>query len=105
MTPSHPVPAPPAGQARPGLTIPDVSVLGPPAQGPEIVVLDGAGASRVPLGRRALVIGRDPGCDVVVASRFVSARHVRIEPDAEAGVGFRVVDLGSTNGVLRAGRR
>ena len=106
MPPSGSLSAPsaPAGQQRPGLTIPDVSVLGPPAQGPELVVLDGAGASRVPLGRRPIVIGRDPGCDLVVASRFVSGRHMRVEPDAEAG-GFRVVDSGSTNGVLRAGRR
>ncbi len=87
---------------RPGLTIPDVSTLGPPALGPELVVLDGNGATRVPLGRRPMTIGRDAGCDVVVASRFVSGRHARVEPE---GGGYRVVDLGSTNGVLRAGRR
>jgi ABC-type multidrug transport system ATPase subunit len=87
-------------------TIPDGAVLGPPADAPELVVVDTAGgygrATRFPLGLRPVVIGRDAGCDLVIASWLVSGRHARIEPDGDA---HRIVDLGSTNGLLRAGRR
>jgi ABC-type multidrug transport system ATPase subunit len=47
-------------------------------------------------------IGRDPSCNIVLASRFVSSRHARIDPD---GLSHRIADLGSMNGLLRAGRR
>jgi ABC-type multidrug transport system ATPase subunit/pSer/pThr/pTyr-binding forkhead associated (FHA) protein len=70
--------------------------------GPELVVVEAGRAVRLPLGNRALVIGRDPASDLVVASRLVSARHARIEP---SGDGHRIVDLGSTNGLMRAGQR
>ena len=72
------------------------------SDGPTLVIDEGGRARRVPLGRAPIVIGRDPTCDVALASRFVSARHARIEPTAS---GHRVLDLGSTNGTLRAGRR
>jgi ABC transport system ATP-binding/permease protein len=85
-----------------GATIRDDPALGTSGEGPEIVVLDGGHALRVPLGRGPMTIGRDPDCDVVLASRFVSGKHARVEPE---GTGHRIIDLSSTNGLLRGGRK
>jgi hypothetical protein len=51
-------------------------------------------AEVVPDGE-ACLIGRDPGCDLVVDDARVSRRHARLEPVAS---GWRLVDLGSKNG-------
>lgn len=59
-------------------------------------------ARDVPLASAALTLGRAPDNDIVLASRFVSGHHARIEP---AGPGHRIVDVGSTNGMLYEGRR
>jgi DNA-binding NtrC family response regulator/pSer/pThr/pTyr-binding forkhead associated (FHA) protein len=42
-----------------------------------------------------LTVGKDPGNDIVLEDRFVSARHLRITRKANR---FHVVDEGSTNG-------
>lgn len=103
MKPNPPtLEARPPGPTPPSLTLPGHGRLGPPAQGPELVVHATGRVLRVPLGARPITIGRDPACDVMIGSRFVSSRHARIEPD---GDGHRIVDLGSTNGILRAGRK
>ncbi|HET9224826.1 MAG TPA: FHA domain-containing protein, partial [Roseiflexaceae bacterium] len=69
---------------------------------PRLVVQDEGQTHEVPLGGRALTLGRAPDNDIVLRSRFVSARHARIEPD---GVAHRIVDVGSTNGLLYEGKR
>ncbi|MFN3373498.1 MAG: FHA domain-containing protein, partial [Chloroflexus sp.] len=56
----------------------------------------------VVLSAQPLTLGRAPDNDLVLQSRFVSARHARIEPD---GRGHRIVDVGSRNGLLFAGQR
>ncbi|WP_299756644.1 FHA domain-containing protein [uncultured Chloroflexus sp.] len=56
----------------------------------------------VVLGAQPVTLGRAPDNDLVLQSRFVSARHARIEPD---GQGHRIVDVGSRNGLLFAGQR
>ena len=49
-----------------------------------------------PAGReRLFTIGRDGGCDLVLADVTVSRRHARLERD---GDGWLLEDLGSTNG-------
>ena len=53
------------------------------------------------IGTGAITIGRDAGCDVVVAVTEVSRRHARIDPVA---AGYLLVDT-STNGVLLNGER
>jgi DNA-binding NtrC family response regulator/pSer/pThr/pTyr-binding forkhead associated (FHA) protein len=58
------------------------------------VALDGA----------AVVLGKDPGCEVPLEDPFVSGRHLRLEPGADRGR-WRVVDLGSTNGTFVGGAR
>ncbi|MGY1630941.1 FHA domain-containing protein [Geodermatophilus sp. SYSU D01186] len=56
-------------------------------------------------GRRVLVIGRDPGCDVVVADDPVlSRRHAAVDVP-EDGTTAVLRDLGSFNGTYLNGRR
>jgi FHA domain len=43
------------------------------------------------------LVGRDPGCDVVVADGSVSRRHAKIQ---RRGEGYTVVDQGSANGTF-----
>ncbi len=45
----------------------------------------------------SLSIGRDPDCDVVLADPSVSRRHAQIEQ--EGTYQFRIIDLGSSNGI------
>jgi DNA-binding NtrC family response regulator len=61
-------------------------VLAGPAAGAEIDV--------PPIG---VVIGADPGCDVVLDDPSVSGRHCTVRPTP---TGFDVTDLGSKNGTL-----
>src|SRR6266542_3167261 len=56
----------------------------------------------VPLATQPLVLGRAPTNDIVLTSRFVSARHARIEPE---GAAHRIIDIGSTNGIFSEGKR
>ncbi len=58
----------------------------------EVLLPDGR---RVTVGSEALVIGRLPGCDVVLADSNVSRRHAEVR---RRGDGVFVTDLGSTNG-------
>ncbi len=48
----------------------------------------------------ALVMGREPSCDVVIADRQVSRFHARLTPTAE---GIILEDLGSKNGTHHNG--
>jgi ABC-type multidrug transport system ATPase subunit len=66
------------------------------------VIQDEGQVREVPLGNQPLALGRAPTNDIVLASRFVSGRHARIEPD---GAAHRIVDVGSTNGLLAEGKR
>lgn len=49
-----------------------------------------------------VTIGRDAACDLVVASRYVSRRHCRVEPAQGA---YTLFDLGSANPTLINGER
>src|SRR5213593_3147014 len=51
---------------------------------------------------KSLLIGRDDGCDVVLASKVVSRRHARF---FVRGGALMVEDLGSANGVFVRGAR
>jgi hypothetical protein len=68
----------------------------PPAVRATLVVREPGGRSRtVVVPDDALVVGRDPGCGLVLDDRRVSRQHARIAPRG----GFLVLaDLGSTNG-------
>jgi len=56
----------------------------------------------LPLDRERLVVGRGPGVDHAFADPAMSRQHAAIE---YARQGFRVQDLGSTNGILVNGAR
>jgi len=75
--------------------------VSPPAQ-PTLVIQDEGQVREVPLGKATLTIGRAPSNDIVMTSRFVSARHARIEP---SGATYAIIDIGSTNGILAEGKR
>jgi hypothetical protein len=68
-----------------------------------IKVLTGAQAGHVFIvGGKAATIGRALDNDLVIPSTDVSRHHARLE---QVSGGYRIVDLGSTNGTLVNGRR
>jgi pSer/pThr/pTyr-binding forkhead associated (FHA) protein len=60
------------------------------------------GGSEVALEKDRLTLGRGTGVDVMLDDESVSSQHASLEL---AGSGFRVRDLGSTNGVRVNGCR
>jgi diguanylate cyclase (GGDEF)-like protein len=54
--------------------------------------------SRHRVADRPVLIGREPDCPVSVPDRSVSRQHARVVP--QPGGGYRVEDLGSTNGTF-----
>ena len=75
--------------------------LEPEPGAPSRAVLAGAGRRTVLSGDR-VVIGRSRDCDVLVDDANVSRRHAELRHD---GSGWRVVDLGATNGIKVNRRR
>jgi pSer/pThr/pTyr-binding forkhead associated (FHA) protein len=63
--------------------------------GKRLIIQHGERITRHELTERALVIGRDPSCDLFFADQKLSRRHARVEPGAR---GVRLTDLGSRNG-------
>ncbi|MGQ0825690.1 MAG: FhaA domain-containing protein [Actinomycetota bacterium] len=57
---------------------------------------------RVQLGDTPAMIGRLPDCAVALSDAQVSRHHAEIRPENN---GYRVIDLGSTNGTLVNGAR
>jgi len=53
------------------------------------------------VGAGPVLVGRDPGCAIVLADPTVSRRHAQLEVDADA---CRIRDLGSRNGTHAHGR-
>jgi pSer/pThr/pTyr-binding forkhead associated (FHA) protein len=63
-----------------------------------LVVVRGKRAGKEhPLDRDKLVLGRGPGVDLAFEDDEMSSQHAAVE---FAGEGFRVSDLGSTNGLF-----
>jgi hypothetical protein len=71
-----------------------------PALG-QIGILD-FGGWQAPLRQGATTIGRGDECDLVVPARQISRRHAELR---WTGKGFRLRDLGSTNGTFVGQRR
>lgn len=68
---------------------------------PEFSVRRGGEPARHVAVRAAMTIGRGTDCDIVLAGRFVSRVHARVEPKGER---FAIIDAGSKNGVFVNGR-
>ena len=67
----------------------------------QLVVVDGPDTGRyAPIAEAPLVVGSDPGCDLVLSDSSVSARHLEIAAD---GGHFAIRDLGSKNGTVYEG--
>lgn len=62
----------------------------------EVLAEGGAVATSVPLDA-AVVVGRSGEADLVIDDPFASDFHARVAPE---GDGFRLQDLGSTNGTF-----
>lgn len=69
---------------------------------PCVVEFDGGSTRRHLLSGEALVIGRDPNCDVTLDDPAVSQKHARVERRRD---GFAIVDLQSRNGTFVGDRR
>lgn len=103
VVPQQATPAPaPAGAPPTVAASAGVATGGLPPAGALLVIQDEGRTIETALGERPLTMGRAPDNDIVIASRFVSGRHARIEP---AGVAHQIIDIGSTNGLLFEGRR
>lgn len=81
---------------RPGHTV----VL-PPNLPPRLAVSAPGWSREFPLGRGVLTLGRDPDNDIVVPVEAVSRRHASLQC---RGDDCLLKDLGSTNGIVVAGR-
>jgi hypothetical protein len=68
---------------------------------PSRAVLSGPG-QRTVLGGSRMTLGRSRECDIVVDDANVSRRHAELTPEGE---GWRISDLGSTNGIKVNRRR
>lgn len=63
-----------------------------------LVILKGGGEGHeLPLDREKISLGRGPGVDLAIDDPTMSREHAVFELDRE---GYRVRDLGSTNGVV-----
>ena len=70
----------------------------------ELTVLSGPDAGRrCVVDRDVVTVGKLPECDLVLTDPTVSRRHLRISRAEDDG--FRLVDLGSTNGTYLSGAR
>jgi DNA segregation ATPase FtsK/SpoIIIE, S-DNA-T family len=70
---------------------------------PRLAVVAGAGAGDAVALDRPVVVGRDPGCDLVLPSDTVSHEHCRVVLDGRGGA--TVSDLGTTNGTWVGGEQ
>jgi predicted component of type VI protein secretion system len=67
-------------------------------QGRVLLAVEG---KRMLVGPHGAVLGRSRDCDIVLSATDVSRRHAEISP---TDAGWKITDLGSTNGVRVNGR-
>ena len=60
-----------------------------------LIIRHGERVTRHEITDKAIVIGRDPSCDLFFSDHKLSRRHARMEPEAGK---LKIVDLGSRNG-------
>ena len=96
-----------AAQKAAEAALPDSALERPAAVGPAahaglIVERSGKVERVAPFRGAELVVGRGPTCDLVLATAGVSRRHARFVREGDS---FRVLDLGSANGLRVNGER
>lgn len=106
-----PTPATPPAAAT-ALEAPNAGATPPPAmpplggysEFPRIRVMDRGGRPLqvIEVNKPTMVVGRQPGSDLLLADEGVSRQHLRIASD---GARISVTDLGSNNGTVLAGSR
>jgi pSer/pThr/pTyr-binding forkhead associated (FHA) protein len=69
---------------------------------PGVLTIREEGEARRHVFEQQAVVGRDPDCDVPLASRSVSHRHALLERTTD---GWSLRDLGSANGTFLGGAR
>lgn len=79
-----------------------IAVVAADTEPPRLIVVTPEGRQEIPLQPREWSVGRDPDNDVVVPAPAVSRHHARLLPHDGT---FEIVDRGSTNGLVVAGRR
>lgn len=108
---ASPTPATPPAAAT-ALEAPNAGGTPPPAVAPlagysaypRIRVMDEGGRTLqvVEVTQATMIVGRQPGSDLLLAEEGVSRQHLRITKDGDR---LSVTDLGSNNGTLLAGSR
>ncbi|MGE5596349.1 MAG: FHA domain-containing protein [Hyphomicrobiales bacterium] len=93
-----------AGLRRPAQTV-SPAARRTASAGPRLIVVAPA-STGLPVGTEfalapEMTLGRDPTNGIILGDASVSARHARIEQTRQ---GWRIADLGSTNGTLVNGR-
>lgn len=83
--------------AREGAEPPPGAGAGASGRARLVLLQDGTPTRTIQLADEALVLGRLPECDVVLADPGASRRHAQIRREGE---NFTLTDLGSTNGTL-----
>jgi ABC-type multidrug transport system ATPase subunit len=73
-----------------------------PKPSPGLVVYLRDGVQKYPLEGDSVSLGRKEGNDLVIADPQVSGQHARLE---RYGTTYRIVDLGSTNGLVYQGQK
>ncbi len=73
-----------------------------PVAAPRLIVKTPAGTQEFSLDRDTLILGRDPGSDIVIDDRVVSRRHAQL---TRVATGYEISDLGSANGLTLRGAR
>jgi pSer/pThr/pTyr-binding forkhead associated (FHA) protein len=101
----RPVAAPPAAAApKPAKPAPDPKPARRGRAAPtRVAVIEGAGqGTAVTLSSLPVTIGRASDSTIVVSDDYASNKHARLVPD---GSGWKLEDLGSTNGTVLDGTR
>ena len=91
-----------AEAALPDSALERPAAIGPAAHAGLIVERSGKVERVTPFRGAELIVGRGPTCDLVLATAGVSRRHARFVREGDS---FRVLDLGSANGLRVNGER
>ena len=91
-----------AEAALPDSALERPATVGPAAHAGLIVERSGKVERVTPFRGAELIVGRGPTCDLVLATAGVSRRHARFVREGDS---FRVLDLGSANGLRVNGER